>query len=101
METPDQHHQQGDVDEDRPGERPVGQAAEVRPGEAAERQRQVDGERPRHRREARAGRFGRQAVERSEEHTSELQSLMRLSYAVFFLTKKNNTTTNNTIRTMP
>src|SRR3546814_8778635 len=29
---------------------------------------------------------------RSEEHTSELQSLMRLSYAVFFLKKKNNTT---------
>src|SRR3546814_3993411 len=28
---------------------------------------------------------------RSEEHTSELQSLMRISYAVFFLTK--NTTT--------
>src|SRR3546814_6667340 len=26
----------------------------------------------------------------SEEHTSELQSLMRISYAVFFLTKKNN-----------
>src|SRR3546814_2366882 len=26
---------------------------------------------------------------RSEEHTSELQSLMRLSYAVFFLKKKN------------
>src|SRR3546814_10480028 len=25
---------------------------------------------------------------RSEEHTSELQSLMRLSYAVFFLKKK-------------
>src|SRR3546814_6252620 len=31
------------------------------------------------------------AVERSEEHTSELQSLMRISYAVFCLTKKNNT----------
>src|SRR3546814_1027922 len=29
---------------------------------------------------------------RSEEHTSELQSLMRISYAVFCL-KKNNTTT--------
>src|SRR3546814_7754975 len=29
------------------------------------------------------------AVERSEEHTSELQSLMRISYAVFCL-KKNN-----------
>src|SRR3546814_1527463 len=27
--------------------------------------------------------------ERSEEHTSELQSLMRTSYAVFCLTKKN------------
>src|SRR3546814_5853943 len=30
--------------------------------------------------------------ERSEEHTSELQSLMRISYAVFCLNKKNNTT---------
>src|SRR3546814_4130884 len=28
-------------------------------------------------------------VVRSEEHTSELQSLMRISYAVFCLTKKN------------
>src|SRR3546814_1830233 len=28
---------------------------------------------------------------RSEEHTSELQSLMRISYAVFCLTKKINT----------
>src|SRR3546814_10155186 len=27
--------------------------------------------------------------DRSEEHTSELQSLMRISYAVFCLTKKN------------
>src|SRR3546814_8410544 len=29
---------------------------------------------------------------RSEEHTSELQSLMRISYAVFCLQKQNNTT---------
>src|SRR3546814_5483587 len=29
---------------------------------------------------------------RSEEHTSELQSLMRISYAVFCLTKKTHTT---------
>src|SRR3546814_6209398 len=29
------------------------------------------------------------APRRSEEHTSELQSLMRISYAVFCLTKKN------------
>src|SRR3546814_9436537 len=32
---------------------------------------------------------GRPAHERSEEHTSELQSLMRISYAVFCLKKKN------------
>src|SRR3546814_2260287 len=31
---------------------------------------------------------------RSEEHTSELQSLMRISYAVFCLKKKTTTTTN-------
>src|SRR3546814_8403477 len=30
-------------------------------------------------------------VRRSEEHTSELQSLMRISYAVFCLKKKNST----------
>src|SRR3546814_4259117 len=33
-------------------------------------------------------------VQRSEEHTSELQSLMRISYAVFCLKKKN--TSDNT-----
>src|SRR3546814_2865537 len=32
---------------------------------------------------------------RSEEHTSELQSLMRISYAVFCLKKKNKTKENN------
>src|SRR3546814_6654868 len=32
---------------------------------------------------------------RSEEHTSELQSLMRISYAVFCLKKKNKNTTKN------
>src|SRR3546814_8920934 len=32
--------------------------------------------------------FLRDAVARSEEHTSELQSLMRISYAVFCLKKK-------------
>src|SRR3546814_1055135 len=34
--------------------------------------------------------FRRFEVDRSEEHTSELQSLMRISYAVFCLKKKNN-----------
>src|SRR3546814_9552684 len=33
---------------------------------------------------------------RSEEHTSELQSLMRISYAVFCLKKKKQNTTNKT-----
>src|SRR3546814_6735154 len=35
------------------------------------------------------------AAARSEEHTSELQSLMRLSYAVFCLTQKNTQTHTN------
>src|SRR3546814_1545551 len=34
----------------------------------------------------------RRQTERSEEHTSELQSLMRISYAVFCLKKKNKKT---------
>src|SRR3546814_8763593 len=51
-------------------------------------------QRPRH-----VGQFGDTAIERaglvelaerSEEHTSELQSLMRISYAVFCLKKKKN-----------
>src|SRR3546814_1735703 len=39
-------------------------------------------------------------VGRSEEHTSELQSLMRISYAVFCLKKKNTKTTNTTTTTL-
>src|SRR3546814_2574863 len=35
-----------------------------------------------------SGRRAQQAERRSEEHTSELQSLMRISYAVFCLKKK-------------
>src|SRR3546814_9054013 len=37
------------------------------------------------------GEDGGYYADRSEEHTSELQSLMRISYAVFCLKKKNNT----------
>src|SRR3546814_6771078 len=37
-------------------------------------------------------RYHERRARRSEEHTSELQSLMRISYAVFCLKKKNNTT---------
>src|SRR3546814_9470235 len=36
---------------------------------------------------------------RSEEHTSELQSLMRISYAVFFLKTNNNTSVLSTVLT--
>src|SRR3546814_4615928 len=37
--------------------------------------------------------------QRSEEHTSELQSLMRISYAVFCLKKKNTQQKNNRLNT--
>src|SRR3546814_1523739 len=61
-------------------------------------ERQRDGEQPRKGQmpappvgEAVARRDRRPAGKRSEEHTSELQSLMRTSYAVFCLQKKNTT----------
>src|SRR3546814_10399537 len=41
------------------------------------------------------GRPAGHAFLRSEEHTSELQSLMRISYAVFWLKKNNTTKTEN------
>src|SRR3546814_7400270 len=40
----------------------------------------------------------RPAQARSEEHTSELQSLMRISYAVFSLKKQNKTTRRTTMK---
>src|SRR3546814_7833304 len=55
------------------------------PGDSAPRPRRhlpLDGEA--------AGRQHGERDPRSEEHTSELQSLMRISYAVFCLTKKKN-----------
>src|SRR3546814_6466819 len=52
--------------------------------DAAHEGRRLHGDPPR------IGRLlSRHAGDRSEEHTSELQSLMRISYAVFCLTKKN------------
>src|SRR3546814_6280758 len=47
----------------------------------------------RSRRQARAAGGADARGRRSEEHTSELQSLMRISYAVFCLKKKKNTQT--------
>src|SRR3546814_1622664 len=55
---------------------PVDRGAPRSLGEAAARFRQ--------------GLVGRVDAARSEEHTSELQSLMRISYAVFCLKKKKN-----------
>src|SRR3546814_10382008 len=43
----------------------------------------------------------RERCRRSEEHTSELQSLMRISYAVFCLKKKNNTSHKSHTRMPP
>src|SRR3546814_1235597 len=48
-----------------------------------------------HRRAVQAATSGAFEQERSEEHTSELQSLMRISYAVFCLKKKNTSTHTN------
>src|SRR3546814_9820449 len=42
-----------------------------------------------------SARFERWRKPRSEEHTSELQSLMRISYAVFCLKKKKISSVNN------
>src|SRR3546814_8414376 len=47
------------------------------------------------RRGSRAARSTISGARRSEEHTSELQSLMRISYAVFCLKKKKLHSTNN------
>src|SRR3546814_9436444 len=55
---------------------------------------------PRRQRAQHRMRYGRRRkwkVHRSEEHTSELQSLMRISYAVFCLKKKKKKTTNRKI----
>src|SRR3546814_1020571 len=45
--------------------------------------------------------FNNQAFARSEEHTSELQSLMRISYAVFCLKKKHTYHTHQLGHTRP
>src|SRR3546814_2422241 len=45
-----------------------------------------------------SGKSGSFASTRSEEHTSELQSLMRISYAVFCLKKKKTQITSQPVR---
>src|SRR3546814_2227075 len=72
----------------------AGHGADVRPAVAANlglvahaAQRMAD--------ELPSRRAGDRAAKRSEEHTSELQSLMRISYAVFFFKQENTTHTHN------
>src|SRR3546814_7092178 len=62
----------------------LGGAAEGRPARPADRKPRPAG-----------FRLGSAEAARSEEHTSELQSLMRISYAVFCLKKKKQTKTKN------
>src|SRR3546814_2799859 len=66
-----------------------------RPRRGHERYSQGRAPRPaRRRRQRLSGLMSRAEFIRSEEHTSELQSLMRISYAVFCLKKKKNHTAN-------
>src|SRR3546814_6491571 len=71
---------------DAPRDQPCGEADD----DHADREQQQRVDAP-HVRAARRRLYGHPA-QRSEEHTSELQSLMRISYAVFCLKKQN---TNN------
>src|SRR3546814_10313315 len=86
--------------------RGAGGQPDARPGQRAARRRNAPagaaspGIGARHLRQLRLPAAGqvllclRPAGDRSEEHTSELHSLMRISYAVFCLKKKINYTTN-------
>src|SRR3546814_10422395 len=76
------HRRQGLSDEGVASARRCPAGARAADGEPASAGRRGD---DLHRAAASRGRGG---VERSEEHTSELQSLMRISYAVFCLKKK-------------
>src|SRR3546814_1954266 len=74
--------------QDRPGA--LRRAAPLLRWPGARRGRRGAGQAPARRRSGAAGVGGR-----SEEHTSELQSLMRISYAVFCLKKKKNNKLNS------
>src|SRR3546814_3165131 len=84
----------------RPGQRRDGRRRHLRlEGEVPPRSVATNARHPGVRSLARPGRRRGQRTRRarSEEHTSELQSLMRISYAVFCLKKKKTHTHNNNI----
>src|SRR3546814_4736329 len=97
----DEDEEQRDVEdrEDRRGQHPADHrsadrdaAVRARAGRDRERQHAEDEREARHQDRAKPDARGleRGIDHRSEEHTSELQSLMRISYAVFCLKKKKN-----------
>src|SRR3546814_2343287 len=68
---------------------PVGLVRDEHPArQHAEQQHRGDDQRFAPQRAHRGGPVAQKKAARSEEHTSELQSLMRISYAVFCLKKK-------------
>src|SRR3546814_1415344 len=77
----------GEADADHRKQQPVRVADEQEREQAGSTEREVD-----HVAHAQAELSHQQRDHRSEEHTSELQSLMRTSYAVFCLKKKNKST---------
>src|SRR3546814_6237230 len=85
-------HQEGAEQPDPDGEHRKGHQVELLERTDRVARRQVEDVDQSHRderqRELQDEQIGDVAVGRSEEHTSELQSLMRISYAVFCLKKK-------------
>src|SRR3546814_6471635 len=72
----------------------------VRPGQGSAGPRRLGhGHQPDHRRRRHDDGRARLVQDRSEEHTSELQSLMRISYAVLCLKKNNNKFYRETVQT--
>src|SRR3546814_4602302 len=92
--TPDLGHRQRPLRRDHVGQRLVDRLAfDVPASETGELPIVVSVGSLCHLTQAQIQALGEQDVEqRSEEHTSELQSLMRISYAVFCLKKKNKIT---------
>src|SRR3546814_10556722 len=99
LDKPNQQRNEDQREDDVPGDKPVRDIGgphqlSVLAGQAGKGEREENGHRAER---ADRGRYMRGEHElaeagRSEEHTSELQSLMRISYAVFCLNKKLNHT---------
>src|SRR3546814_6580880 len=79
--------QAGTTDNQTPEQAPDPAMWTRKPGKSHGRERGIGAK------DSQAGAVRRAGPDRSEEHTSELQSLMRISYAVFCLKKKTKTKT--------